>query len=106
MAYHEEYLKNILLICTWMNNVIFKKPEDVGRQHSVLCLYGASGSGKSTINNTLKDAFNGYLWIMQGEFQSPDVGYTSLIVVEDTTIEKLDNEKMKQITDYQSTCKL
>jgi hypothetical protein len=106
MAFNEEYLKNVLLICHWINEVIFKKPQEITREHSVLCLYGASGSGKSTINNALREAFNGYLWITQGEFQSPDVGYTSMIVIEDTTIEKLDTEKMKQITDYQSTCKI
>jgi hypothetical protein len=29
-----------------------------------------------------------------------------MIVIEDTSIEKLDTERLKQITDFQATCKL
>jgi phage/plasmid-associated DNA primase len=52
--YSMQYLKNMVLIATWFNNTILRKPTDVNRQHSVLCLYGTGGSGKSTINNTFK----------------------------------------------------
>jgi adenylate kinase family enzyme len=77
----------------------------VSNNNAALALWGCAGSGKSTIAEALKKAFNGHELATRSNFQAPEIAKAGIISISEATWKDLKSSDYKNLTDFRASVK-